>query len=212
LGKTLRRGEASRTKDGSHGRWRARRRRGGRVLLVLVVALVVGLATLPLARQVPDMVRREVYPLRYEETIREASRKNDLEPAFVAGIVYTESRFRPDAESYREAYGLMQLLPDTAVFVGEKAGIEGDYRDPEVNLRLGTWYLGYLEEKYEGDERLMLAAYNSGEGQVDEWVSEGDFDVETDIPFEETRQYVERVLQARETYRDLYGSDLRKAS
>jgi soluble lytic murein transglycosylase len=177
-----------------------------------VVALVVGLAALPLARQVPDMVRREVYPLRYEETIREASRENGLEPAFVAGIVYTESRFRPDAESYREAYGLMQLLPDTAVFVGEKAGIEGDYRDPEVNLRLGTWYLGYLKEKYEGDERLMLAAYNSGEGQVDEWISEGDFDVETDIPFEETRQYVERVLQARETYRDLYGSDLRKAS
>jgi len=181
------------------------------VLLVLMLALIVGLAALPLALQVPDMVRREIYPLRYEETIREVSRENGLEPAFVAGIVYTESRFRPDAESHREAYGLMQLLPDTAVFVGEKAGIEGDYREPEVNLRLGAWYLGYLEEKYEGDERLMLAAYNSGEGQVDEWIAEGDFDVGTDIPFEETRQYVERVFQARDTYRDLYGSNLQKA-
>lgn len=180
-------------------------------MLVLVVVLVAGLALLPAALQAPDMVRREIYPLRYEETIRAASRENGLEPAFVAGIVYTESRFRPDAESYREAYGLMQLLPDTAVFVGERAGIEGDYRDPEVNLRLGTWYLGYLKEKYEGDERLMLAAYNSGEGQVDEWISEGGFDVSRDIPFEETRNYVENVLEARETYRDLYGSRLRRA-
>jgi soluble lytic murein transglycosylase len=183
-----------------------------RTLLVVAALAVVALVALPFLLRVPDAVRREVYPLRYEETIREVSRENGLEPAFVAGVIYTESRFRPDAESHREAYGLMQLLPDTAAFVGEKADIEGDYRDPEVNLRLGAWYLGYLEGRYEGDERLMLAAYNSGEGQVDEWISEEGFDVSRDIPFDETREYVNNVLEARETYRDLYGSDLEKAS
>jgi soluble lytic murein transglycosylase len=122
--------------------------------------------------------------------------------------VYTESRFRPSAESHREAFGLMQLLPQTAAFIGKKSGIRGDYRDPEVNLRLGAWYLGYLEGRYQGDERLMLAAYNSGEGTVDGWLSEEGFDVAKDIPFTETREYVEDVLEARKTYRELYGRDL----
>lgn len=179
-----------------------------RLLLVLAAAAVAVLVALPFVLQVPDAVRREIYPLRYEEAIREASRENGLEPAFVAGVVYTESRFRPDARSSQNAYGLMQILPGTAAFVAERAEIRGDFRDPEVNLRLGTWYLGYLEEKYRGDERLMLAAYNSGEGQVDEWVLEEGFDVSRDIPFAETRHYVENVLAARETYRELYGEDL----
>src|SRR3712207_8432094 len=58
-------------------------------------------------------------------------------------------------------YTTLFRSPDTAVFVGEKAGIEGDYRDPEVNLRLGAWYLGYLEKKYEGDERLRSEEHTS---------------------------------------------------
>ena len=120
--------------------------------------------------------------MRYEETIRQASRENGLEPAFVAGVIHTESRFRPDAESSQEAYGLMQMLPATAEFVQRRSGIEGDFRDPRTNIRLGTWYLGYLGERYNGDERLMLAAYNSGEGTVDGWISEEGFDIAKDIP------------------------------
>jgi soluble lytic murein transglycosylase len=160
----------------------------------------------------PETVRKAVYPLRYEETIREASRENGLEPTFVAGVIYAESRFRPDAESHREAYGLMQMLPDTARFVQRKSGIEGDFRDPRPNIRLGTWYLGYLDDRYEGNERLMLAAYNSGEGTVDGWVSEEGFDIARDIPFKETREYVERSLEAQEKYEDLYGEDLRRTT
>lgn len=179
-------------------------------MLLLVLAGV--LAALPFVLRAPEEVRKTIYPLRYEETIREASEENGLEPAFVAGVVYTESRFRPAAESHREAYGLMQLLPQTAEFIGKKSGIKGDYRDPEVNLRLGAWYLGYLEGRYQGDERLMLAAYNSGEGTVDGWLSEEGFDVAKDIPFTETREYVEDVLEARKTYRELYGRDLYRDS
>ena len=168
------------------------------------------LAALPFVLRAPEAVREAIYPLRYEETIREVSRENGLEPAFVAGVVYAESRFRPDAESHREAYGLMQLLPQTARFIGQRSGIEGDYRDPRVNLRLGAWYLGYLEGRYKGDERLMLAAYNSGEGTVDGWLSTEGFDVAEDIPYKETREYVEDVLEARRTYTELYGRDLNR--
>jgi soluble lytic murein transglycosylase len=187
-----------------YGRSRARRRRG----ILLLMVLVAILAILPFALRVPDAVMRTIYPLRYAETIREVSEENDLEPTFVAAVIYTESRFRPGAESHQEAYGLMQLLPQSARFIQRRSGIEGDYRDPKVNIRLGTWFLGYLNDRYDGDERLMLAAYNSGEGSVDAWTSDEGFDIKKDIPYKETRQYVDRALEAQKTYRDLYGKEL----
>jgi soluble lytic murein transglycosylase len=175
-----------------------------------LLILLAGIVALPFALGAPETVRKAMYPLRYEETIREASRENGLEPAFVAGVIHAESRFRPDAESHQEAYGLMQMLPATAEFVQRRSGIEGDFREPRTNIRLGTWYLGYLDERYRGDERLMLAAYNSGEGTVDGWISDRGFDIAKDIPFKETRQYVERSLEARQRYEELYGRDLRR--
>ncbi len=172
------------------------------------MVLLAILAVLPFALRVPDAVMRTMYPLRYEQTIREASEESGLEPAFVAAVIYTESRFRPDVQSHQNAYGLMQLLPQSAQFIQRKSGIEGDFRDPKVNIELGTWFLGYLNDRYDGDERLMLAAYNSGEGSVDAWTSDEGFDIEKDIPYKETRQYVNRALEAQETYQGLYGKNL----
>ena len=177
-----------------------------------MLAVVAVLAVLPFALRVPDAVMRTIYPLRYAATIREVSEENDLDPAFVAGVVYTESRFRPNVESHREAYGLMQLLPQSAHFIKRKSGIKGDFRDPKVNLRLGAWFLGYLEGRYKGDERLMLAAYNSGEGSVDAWASDEGFDIAKDIPYKETREYVDNALEAQETYEELYGRNLNRNS
>ncbi len=170
------------------------------------------LTILPLIREAPDTVRRTVYPLRYEETIRDVSAEHGLEPTFVAAVVYTESRFRPDAKSHRRAYGLMQLLPETARFIQERSGIEGSFREPAVNLRMGAWYLDYLDGRYMGDKRLVLAAYNSGEGRVDAWISGEGFDVGEDIPFKETHHYVENVLEAQRTYEELYGRNLYRNS
>ena len=196
-------------KQGSrYGRSRARRRRGLGVILALIAALILAALLLPVLRGAPDAVRQAIYPLRHEETIREAARRNGLEPAFVAGVIHTESRFRTGARSPQGAYGLMQMLPTTAEFVQQRSGIRGDFRDPETNIRLGSWYLGYLQDRYRGDRRLMLAAYNSGEGTVDGWISNEGFDIAEDIPYEETRNYVDNSLQARRTYRDLYGANL----
>jgi soluble lytic murein transglycosylase len=177
-----------------------------------LLALVALLAAMPYILKAPETVRQKIYPLEYEQTIRRVSAEHDLEPTFVAAVVYTESRFRPDARSHRGAYGLMQLLPQTAKFIQERSNIEGDWREPETNLRIGTWYLAYLEDRYMGDERLMLAAYNSGESQVDAWISEEGFDVGEDIPFKETREYVDNVLEARQTYEELYGRNLYRNS
>jgi soluble lytic murein transglycosylase-like protein len=70
----------------------------------------------------------------------------------------------------------------------------------------------YLDGRYMGDERLVLAAYNSGEGQVDAWISDKGFDVGEDIPFRETHHYVQNVLEAQRTYEELYGRNLYRDS
>ena len=191
-----------------YGRSRRLRKRGA----ALLVALVLILIGLPLFLQAPDVVRQLAYPLEYDETIRDAGVENGVEPALVAAVIRTESGFDPEVESSQGAYGLMQIRPETASFISERGDISGDYRGPKTNIRMGTWYLDYLRNRYEGDERLVLAAYNSGTGQVDAWISEGGFDVYSDIPFEETRQYVEDVSEARDVYEELYGSDLDRRS
>ncbi|MBA3423717.1 MAG: lytic transglycosylase domain-containing protein [Rubrobacter sp.] len=157
-------------------------------------------------------MQRATHPLRYEETIRRVGEEHGVEPTFIAGVVYAESRFGHESESHQGAYGLMQILPSTAEFISERSGIEGDYRNPRTNLRMGAWYLSYLDGRYSGDERLVLAAYNSGEGRVDAWTSEEGFDVRRDIPFAETREYVNDVLEAQKVYEDLYGRDLDRNS
>ncbi len=180
--------------------------------MVLLVALALVLLAVPLLLEAPDVIQRFTHPLRHEETIQTAAAEYGVEPALVAAVIRTESRFDPKVESSQGAYGLMQIQPETANFISERSGISGDYQGPKTNIRMGTWYLNYLQNRYNKDERLVLAAYNSGEGQVDAWISEEGFDVSRDIPFEETREYIDDVLVARDTYAELYGSDLDRRS
>ena len=191
----------------TYGRSRERRRRAA----PWIIGLSLLLLALPLLMRAPDTVQRALHPLKYEAEIRAAAAEQGLEPALVAGVVYVESRYDPDVESSGRAYGLMQLLPETAAFISGRSGITGDYRDPATNIRMGTWYLNYLYGRYDGNQPLVLAAYNSGEGQVDSWLAEGRR-IPEDVPFEETRNYVTNVAEARDTYAELYGSDLDKGT
>ena len=190
--------------DGRYGRARRRRRRN-RVALVFVFALV--LVAVPLALAAPDYIKRLTHPLEYEAQIQASAAEYGVEPTLVAAVIRTESRFDPEASSSRGANGLMQLQSDTAAFVSERGGIAGDYTEPETNIRMGTWYLRYLMDRY-GDERLALAAYNSGPTRVDRWTSREGFDVGRDIPFTETRDYVVNVQESRGIYTELYGANL----
>ena len=175
--------------------------------LVLALGLVVALA---LAGVLQDRMQRAVYPLEYEQTIRSASAEYGMEPALVAAVIHTESRFDPQARSDQNAYGLMQIVPSTAGYVARQSDIQGNFREPETNIRLGVWYLDYLEERYAGSERLMLAAYNAGEGTVDGWLQDESFDISQDIPYPETASYVEDVRETRDTYASLYGENLNR--
>lgn len=110
----------------------------------------------------------------------------------------------------------MQITPDTAKFIANKSGgtafTVADLATPKVNIAYGSWYLRYVMQRYDGNEVLALAAYNAGEGNVDKWVAAAgaaghDFGL-SDIPFPETRAYVENVLASRGEYRTTYAREL----
>jgi soluble lytic murein transglycosylase len=155
-------------------------------------------------------------PLRHEDVIRQQATEKGLDPSLIAAVIYTESHFR-DQTSDAGAEGLMQLLPSTARYIAHLSGgtqfVEGDLATPQINIAYGAFYLRYLLRKYRGSQVLALAAYNAGEGKVDQWLAgaagAGErFTVAGTIPFPETRAYVEKVLAARVKYRKQYAHEL----
>ncbi len=182
------------------------------VLVGLALIAVIGISQLP---KLEGTYRDLTLPLNHASIIREQAAAKGLDPALIAGVIYAESKFQP-RESSAGAQGLMQLLPSTALFIARKSGgtafVPKDLANPNVNIRYGSWYLRWLLEHYDGNEALALAAYNAGLGNVDKWVEEAHaagqpFSVR-DIPFPETKAYVQRVLEARRDYRDKYSREL----
>lgn len=104
--------------------------------------------------------------------IHETALEFDIDPSLAFGLVRAESSFRNSATSYVGAIGLTQLMPRTARWM-EPGVTRKELRDPETNLRIGFKYLRYLLDKYEGDERLALLAYNRGPGTVDRVLRRG---------------------------------------
>jgi soluble lytic murein transglycosylase len=122
----------------------------------------------------------------------------------VAAVVREESSYYPRAVSRAGARGLMQLMPATARLLAP----EGDLDDPAFNIDLGTRFLAGLMREF-GDVRLALAAYNAGPKRVRQWwtARRGD-DIEAfveQIPYDETRLYVKKIVLAWDEYRRIYG-------
>jgi soluble lytic murein transglycosylase len=189
-----------------------RRRRLALLTGVLVVAGVGALLLLPLGEQA---VREVTLPLRHEDIIRQQAKDKHLDAALIAGVIYAETKFRPRRSS-AGAEGLMQITPATARFIAHRSGgvafRASDLADAQINIQYGAYYLRYLLDRYGGNETLALAAYNGGEGNVDRWLVRASKDerqfTPDDIPFPETRAYVDRVQQARADYGDTYADEL----
>ena len=197
----------------------SRRRRGTRRrrLVALLTAGLVGFGAVAVATglgPLGDAVREITLPLRHDDIIRQQSREKGLDPALIAAVIYQESRFR-DQTSHAGARGLMQITRETAEFIARDSGgtrfTQRDLATPQVNIAYGSYYLRYLMRRYD-DERMAVAAYNAGETNVDRWIRRAggidEFDVADDIPFPETRAYVEGVMERRDDYRDNYAREL----
>jgi soluble lytic murein transglycosylase-like protein len=108
------------------------------------------------------------------------ARKNNLSPELVAAVVHAESKFNAGARSGAGAIGLMQLVPKTGRWMGAR-----DLTNPAQNVAAGAKYLKYLNDRFDGDQQKMIAAYNAGEGNVRRFNGVP--------PFRETQNYVSRV-------------------
>jgi soluble lytic murein transglycosylase len=154
----------------------------------------------------PPWYARLWYPLRYSTNVRVYASQDHLDPALLAAVIESESKFNSDARSSAGAVGLMQLTPSTAKGIAQYTGGSrfrvSDLTNPDINIRYGAWYLGHLLSKY-GNERLALAAYNAGQENVDRWQRE-----HVGIQFEETRDYVAKVERLKKIYRRAYPSQL----
>ena len=154
----------------------------------------------------PPWFERLRYPLDYRAVVRDRAQANGVDPALLAAVIYQESRFHPSARSKSGAVGLMQLRLSTAKGIALRTGGTAfrvsDLTNPAINIRYGAWYLGNLLRKYRV-ERLALAAYNAGQGNVDRWLQAG-----AAIRFPETRAYVSRVEHLKHIYFNAWHSAL----
>jgi soluble lytic murein transglycosylase len=187
------------------------RRRRSRWPIFVGIAVFVGLiiGAVVVSGTFHKAIDELTLPLDHEDIIRQQSREKGVDAALIAAVIDTESKFS-DAESSAGARGLMQITPDAAQFIEKQSGGTSfklsDLSDPEINIRYGTFLLRELLERYDGDVAAALAAYNAGPGNADKWGGAG-LTVE-EIPFPETRAYVELVTERQKEYREKYASEL----
>jgi soluble lytic murein transglycosylase len=190
---------------------RGRSQRGRRALVIGGTILVGALGGFLLVNS--DRFQRTLeevtLPLQHEDIIRQQAREKDVPADLIAAVIYNESRFR-DQTSHAGARGLMQITPSTAKVIESLSGGQtfnfDDLSDPDINIRYGTFYLHYLIQKFGDNEIAALAAYNAGETNVAAWG--GSSLSLDDIPFPETRDYVENVLEKRDEYARHYRHEL----
>ena len=119
-----------------------------------------------------------------------------------------------------QSHLIVVCMPETADFIATKSGGSkfetADLATPQINIAYGAWYLAYLLRRYDGDVKTTLAAYNAGEGKVDQWLAasgkpNGSIDSVNEIPYAETRGYVTEVLKAKRDYRREYPRELARS-
>ena len=181
-------------------------------IIIGLLLLFAGLFILFGLKRIPA-VRGVLLPLKYEDELKDAADRYGLDRRLVAALINAESGFDKDAVSVDGAEGLMQILPSTAEWIAFRRGIEyreGSLFEPETNLDLGCWFLSFLLDRYEGNVRYALIAYNAGYARLDEWLKTrlDDNGELTDIPYAETRNYVKKITDLIEKYGKAYEKEL----
>jgi soluble lytic murein transglycosylase len=167
------------------------------------------------AQMKPEELSRDewdtFYPLSYWETISTEAHARGLDPYRVAAFIRQETVFEPRAASHASAYGLMQLIMDTAQRTARRVGVPPptsieELYDPQLNIKLGTAYLRSQLDAY-GRVEYAAAAYNAGPGRVVRWKAELPAEIDEwaeAVPFKETRQYIQGIIRNTLQYQRLY--------
>ncbi|ETI88528.1 MAG: Secreted protein [Clostridium butyricum DORA_1] len=175
-------------------------------LLIILLAVVVG------SRYV---VKEKFFPYKYQEYVDMYSKEYNLDPLFVLSVMKTESKFDDNAHSHKNAVGLMQITVETGEWAANEMGYttfsKDDLYDEQYNIRMGCWYLRWLGDMFDNDRDLMVAAYNAGPTNVQNWLKDKNYssngkNIEY-IPFGETKKYVDKVNTYYNVYEYLYSED-----
>lgn len=196
MGRTKARGKKSNTK---------------RIVAICVVAVLIAAIVMGIFVFMPQ-IEKSQYELEYQELIERYAAEYNLDPYFVAAVIHTESGFDPEAVSGAGAIGLMQIMPETGEWIAGKLGKENfsieELKTPETNIEMGSWYLQFLMERFEGNLPVIMAAYNAGHNRVREWLDDVQYSSDgknlDSIPYNETDNYVKKVTNAYEKYKELY--------
>jgi len=187
------------------------------IVTALIVVLVLGLFCWRVWRS--DYVQMHfVYMWPYQDEILEHAGDNSIDPFLVAAIIKNESNFDHLAVSDAGAVGLMQIMPDSGEWIAGQMGLKDftveQLRLPEINIRMGCWYLGELEHEFKRNLALTAAAYNAGRGRTKEWMKNYGWNYEfgdiAAIPYNDTREYVRAVLRDRDAYYLYYRDALKR--
>lgn len=157
-------------------------------------------------------VEKYIFPIKYEDYVMKYSEEYNLDPYFVLSVMKAESNFDPNAKSNRNAIGLMQITEETGSDIAKwmplKDYDESKLYDEEYNIMMSCWYLNDLNEEFNNNETLVLAAYNAGRGNVNEWLSNKEYSKDGEnldyIPFAETKKYVDKIEVYYKFYKFLY--------
>ena len=181
-----------------------------KILTIIFTAVIIICA----AFQLPS-AQRLFYPFPYRDKVEENAARYRVDRFLAISVMKVESNFVESATSRSGAVGLMQIMPDTAHWIAtcldENPPSIKQLHNCDTNIKYGIWYLAELEDEFFGNDVLALAAYNAGRGNVRHWIESNGWhknfsDVDA-IPFNETRNYVKKVLYCREKYSKLYGGD-----
>ena len=169
------------------------------ILIILIVAIIVE----------KDTINKFLYPKKYSQYVEKYSNEYNLDDNLVYSVIKAESKFRPKAQSYKGAKGLMQISDITRDWAMEELDMENiDIFDPETNIMIGCWYLNKLYKEF-GSIDLVVAAYNGGSGNVRKWLNNNEYSndgqILHNIPFEETSDYVRKVSKNYKKYNDIYN-------
>lgn len=178
------------------------------VIVLILIAIFAAVAVMCV-----DDIEKIFYQREFEEYVTKYSKEFDVPEALIYAVIRTESSFDPNARSSVGAIGLMQLMPDTLDWLSRLLDEEqptGEINDPETNIKYGTYYLRHLYNRF-GNWKTAIAAYNAGHGRVTTWLKNQEYSDDgitlKVIPFEETKNYVNKIAGNYNTYKKLYYKD-----
>lgn len=181
-----------------------------RKILRKVIFLLIALIVIVLGGSY--VIKENFFPYKYKEYIDSYSSQYNLDPLFVLAVIKTESKFDDNAHSHKNAVGLMQITVETGAWAAKEMGYstfsKEDLYDEEYNIRMGCWYLRRLNDTFDKDLDLTIAAYNAGPTNVQSWLDNEKYSSDGKsidyIPFGETKKYVDKVNTYYNVYKYLY--------